>query len=116
MTVRALATASFLAALTLTLPACRTETGFGRGSSMRSTSWAAGQMSSRFFAGWEQTLESLTAIPQVTERNTVNSFSALERTWSLYRYGSPKSPDPSLGRSHAITKPTPGKRGRTEEE
>jgi len=105
MTARIVLSAACLAGLALTLPACRSETGFGRGTSMRSANWAGKCVSNRFLDGWERTFSNLLAGPDAVVNNAGNSVSALERTWMLYRYGTPRGPDPTLHATRRDTGP-----------
>ena len=78
------------------LAACRADDYVGHRTSRRSSTWALTQMSERYSKNVDH-FEAMVddAVPAL-ERNASNGSAAMERTWNMYRYGSPMSPDPTL--------------------
>jgi hypothetical protein len=78
------------------LAACRADDYAGHRTSRRSSTWALSQMSERYSKSvnhFEAMVDD--AVPAL-ERNVSTGTSAIERTWNMYRHGSPNSPDPTL--------------------
>ena len=80
-----------LLALAGVLPACQSGKGYGRDNSARSASWAADHVTTRIERDWEATLATFGLLPGATVGHVEASMTNLERTWSLYLYGTPGS-------------------------